>query len=333
MIENLLNPSKYPDKPDNVKLVQTHISYVFISRNLVYKIKKPVNFGFLDFTSLEKRKYFCNREIILNSRLSPDIYIKTVPVLKTNNDYFYDGENGEIVDYAVVMKRIDEQFLVKNLLKQDKIKTNDFKVIAEHLFKFHNKYPASIETAKENSSIEMLKFTTDENFSQTEQYIGITIAESGFKNLKSYTNDFYIKNKELLNKRIADSKIKECHGDLHLEHVGIKDNKAFFLDCIEFNERFRIIDVANEIAFLAMDLDYNGYKDFSKDFIDFYISISNDTEIITLINFYKIYRAYVRGKVTSFLIDDKNIPENQKKAIISTAKNYFTLAESYLEES
>ena len=332
MIESLLNPSKYPDNPEEVKLVQTHISYVFISKNFVYKIKKPVNFGFLDFTSLEKRKHFCEQEIILNSRLSSDIYIKTVPVYKLNNDYFFDAGEGEIVDYAVVMHKIDEQFLVKNLLYSGNIETSDFKKIAEQLFKFHNKYPADINMAKENSSIEMLKFTTDENFSQTEPYIGITIDKSAFENLKSYTDNFYIQNKDLLNKRITDRQIKECHGDLHLEHVGIKEKKAFFLDCIEFNERFRIIDVANEIAFLAMDLDYNGYKEFSTDFINFYIEISEDEEILSLIDFYKIYRAYVRGKVTSFLIDDKNIPENRKKEIIFKAKKYFNLAETYLDK-
>jgi aminoglycoside phosphotransferase family enzyme len=334
LIKSLLNPQKYPDNPDNVKFVQTHISNVFISKNYVYKIKKPVNFGFLDFTTLEKRKYFCNQEIILNSRLSPDIYIKIVPVVSYNHDFFYEKylDKGKIIDYAVVMKRINENNLLKNLLKNNFLKDDSFKLISSTLYSFHEKYPASLEDAYENSSIKMLKFTTDENFSQTEKYIGTTISESQFKNIKNFTNKFYIKEEKLLNKRIKELKIKECHGDLHLEHIGIENNQPFFIDCIEFNKRFRIIDVANEVAFLSMDLDFNEYKELSKKFVEYYIQISEDYEILKLLNFYKIYRAYVRGKVTSFLVDDINVKNEDKNAIVNTAKKYFALAETYLDE-
>ena len=119
-IKSLLKPDKYLDNPEKVELVQTHISYVLISKKYVYKIKKPVNFGFLDFTSLEKRKYYCEQEIILNSRLTPEIYDKVVPIVKKDNDYFY-GNNGEIVDYAVKMVKINEDFSLLNLLKRNQI--------------------------------------------------------------------------------------------------------------------------------------------------------------------------------------------------------------------
>jgi len=333
LIKTLLNPAKYPDKPENIKFVQTHISNVFISKNYVYKIKKPVNFGFLDFTTLEKRKFYCEQEIILNSRLSPEIYIKVVPVIFYKNDYFFNEfvDKGETVDYAVVMKRINEENLLKNKLINNSLQIQDFKIIADHLYKFHEKYPATFSDATENSSIEMLKFTTDENFSQTEKYINITINQLQFNRIKTFTNEFYKKEKDLFYNRIKTQKIKECHGDLHLEHIGIENGKPFFLDCIEFNNRFRIIDVANEIAFLSMDLDFNGYTDYSQKFIDYYIEFSKDRDILKLLNFYKIYRAYVRGKVTSFLLDDPNIEENEKNSIINKAKKYFTLAYNYLD--
>ncbi len=333
MIKSLLNTSKYPDNPKNIQLIQTHISYVFISETLVYKIKKPVNFGFLDFTTLEKRQHFCNREIILNKRLSPHIYLKTVTVSKKNNDYFYDISDGEIVDYAVVMNKVNEAFLLKNLLNKNRVTDKDFQSIAKKLYQFHNKYPAKIEDAIENASVETLKFTTDENFQQTEKYVGITIDKDTFADIKEFTDTFYQKNGELLKIRIEEYKIKECHGDLHLEHVGIENGEPFFLDCIEFNERFRITDTANEIAFLSMDLDFNGFREFSKKFIEYYIDFSNDNDAELLVNFYKVYRAYVRGKVTSFLIDDPNIPDSEKEEIISKAKSYFNLANSYLSET
>jgi aminoglycoside phosphotransferase family enzyme len=333
MIDSLLKKEKYPDNPEEIKYVQTHISNVFISKELVYKIKKPVDFGFLDFTTIDKRKYFCEREIELNSRLSPDIYIKVVTVNKVNDEYFFDLNKGEVVDYAVVMKRIDESNLLKNLLKENRADKDSFKKIAESLYEFHKKYPANEKMAKEFGSIELLKFTTDENFSQTEKYINITIKEEYFNAIKEFTNNFYKNNEALFEERILKKMIKEAHGDLHLEHVGIANGECFFLDCIEFNDRFRIIDVANEIAFLSMDLDYNNYFEFSDFFIEYYRDISKDNELLKLIQFYKIYRAYVRGKVTSFLLDDPNIPEQEKKNIKERAAKYFNLAYRYMSSA
>ena len=327
-IKSLLNPLKYDDSPDQIKLVQTHISYVLISREKVYKIKKPVDFGFLDFTTLEKRKLYCEREIEFNSRLTPEIYLKVETVRKTNGDYHYNGD-GEIVDYAVVMKKFDEKNSLLNLLNENKINEKFFDTLAIKLANFHKKYPAEFNLAKE--SIKNMKITTDENFTQTEKYIGITIDGNKYNAIKSYTDNFYSKNEDLMKKRIIEKKICECHGDLHLKHIIVDNGKILIIDCIEFNERFRIIDVANEIAFLCMDLDYNNFDNFSKYFAYRYAEISNDGELFKLLDFYKIYRAYVRGKVTSFLLDDPSIPQEEKEKIKNTAKKYFDLAYSYLK--
>jgi len=330
MIENLKNISKYPDNPLKIKFVQTHISNVFISKKFVYKIKKPVNFGFLDFTTLKKRKYYCEREIELNSRLSPNIYVKTVPVKKIGAEYFFDSADGETVDYAVVMKKINENYLLKNLLSENKVSDKDIEKIAAKLFEFHSQYPAPAESADKYGGIKALKFTTDENFSQTEKYINITINKEQFENIKNFTDSFYKERSKLFEQRIANNKITETHGDLHIEHVGIDNGEPFFLDCIEFNDRFRITDVANEIAFLIMDLDFNGYENFGKTFFRAYKNFSEDKELDKLILFYKVYRAYVRGKVTSFLIDDANIPDKEKKEIQKKAIKYFELANNYI---
>ncbi len=327
-IEKLLNPEKYDDSPSQLNLVQTHISFVLISKDFVYKIKKPVNFGFLDFTTLEKRKFYCEKEIEYNSRLTPEIYEKVVEIRKKGDDYFFNGD-GEIVEYAVKMKRFNEDNSLLNLLKNKKCDDGIFRNIAQKLVNFHNKYPAEISLAQK--SIDNMKITTDENFAQTEKYIGITIGKNAYNKLKNYTNKFYEEKESLLKKRIKDKRIKECHGDLHLQHIIIDNNKILIIDCIEFNDRFRIIDVANEIAFLSMDLDYNGYENYSKLFVDYYVELSKDYEIYELLNFYKIYRAYVRGKVTSFLLDDRAILPEDKEKIKLRAKRYFELAESYLK--
>ncbi len=328
-ITSLLKPEKYPDNPEKVELVQTHISFVLISKSFVYKIKKPVNFGFLDFTTLEKRKFYCEQEIKLNSRLTSEIYEKVIEIKKFNNDYFFNGK-GETVEYAVLMKKFNEKNSLLNLLNQKKVGFEIFDKIAEKLVKFHEKYPAPYELAKD--AIKNMKITTNENFAQTEKYIGITIEKDIYLKLKEYTENFYSNEEQLLQKRIKDKKIKECHGDLHLQHIIIDNNKLLIIDCIEFNNRFRIIDTANEIAFLSMDLDYNGFNDFSKYFVDKYVKLSKDNEIYRLINFYKIYRAYVRGKVTSFLLDDPAIEKSKKEEIREKAEKYFQLAYSYLNE-
>ena len=327
-IKSLLSPEKYDDHPQKIELKQTHISYVLISNEKVYKIKKPVNFGFLDFTTLEKRKFYCEQEIKLNSRLTPEIYENVIEIKKKGNDYFYDNE-GETVDYAVVMKKFSENKSLLNLLKNKSVNNEIFDNVVEKLIKFHEKYPAPKELAEK--SIQNMKITTDENFSQTMDYIGITIDEKIYNSLKEYTENFYDKYENLMKKRIEENKIRECHGDLHLQHIIIDDGKILIIDCIEFNDRFRIIDVANEIAFLSMDLDFNGFKDFSEYFVKKYIEESKDYEIELLLNFYKVYRAYVRGKVISFLISDLAIKEREKEKIKNTAKKYFELAYSYIQ--
>ena len=329
LAEDLLNPEAYPEEVRSVELVQTHISFVFITERFVYKIKKPVNFGFLDFTTLEKRKYYCEQELILNRRLSPEVYIDVIPVVKRGGKYWLWGE-GEIVDYAVKMKRLPMERLMKNLLLNGELDEKMLDRVAKKIAKFHNSAETSPEIEK-YGQIETIKFNTDENFMQTEKYIGKTITREQFERLKEYTDNFYRTKAELIDRRIKDGRIRDCHGDLHMEHVCITDEDIIIFDCIEFNKRFRYSDTAADIAFLAMDLDYYGRRDYSDKLMEFYVEHSGDREVMEMLTFYKIYRAYVRGKVTSFKLDDPSISEEEKKKATATAKRYFELAYSYLE--
>ncbi len=326
LVRELLRPNIYPEPTKKVELVQTHISFIFICDEFVYKVKKPVNFGFLDFTILEKRKYYCNQEIKLNKRLSPDTYLGVVSITEEGETLAVDGP-GQTVEYAVKMKRIPLEKLMLTLLKKGELTKEMVEAVAKKLAMFHE----SAENSPEIDgfgTVEIAKKNTDENFEQTEKYIGKSINREQFDVIKEYTSSFYEKNRNLFEKRIADKRIRDCHGDLHMEHICLDDPIIIF-DCIEFNERFRYSDVAADIAFLAMDLDYHEQEELSDTLIEAYVGQSGDRELGRLLDFYKTYRAYVRGKVISFRLDDPNISQEDKEEALRLASRYFELAARY----
>ncbi|MEN6376286.1 MAG: AAA family ATPase [Smithella sp.] len=323
----MMNPSFYPHKPASVELVQTHISYVFIAGDIVYKIKKPVDFGFLDFTNIEKRKFYCDEELRLNRRLAPSIYLNVVPISQDSTNNIMIGGGEKIIDYAVCMKKLPMDRMLKTLLANGEADEKIIDAVADKIASFH----MVAETGghiDEMGSIATIRRNHEENFTQTVNYINVTIPGYQYNFIKEYVDNFLTEKKALLERRVVDHKIRDCHGDLHLEHICIADEIIIF-DCIEFNERFRCGDVAAEVAFLTMDLDYNGYPEQAESFVKSYLKYSGDTDILSLLNFYRCYYAYVRGKVTSFRLDQKDLPEHERSQITKTAKRYFDLAYTY----
>jgi len=322
----LLDPKLYPDLPKKVEFIETHISLLFLTGSYVYKVKKPVDFGFLDFSTLEKRKYFCEQEVKLNRRLSPDIYLGVVGVTRDRNSFSFDG-TGEVEEYAVKMKQIPEELLMDKLLERGQVNPEMIRAVSEKLVRFYSEAEAN-ELIKSFARPERVKQDTDENFEQTEKYIGVTISKEVFGEVRRRTDEFFRVREKIFHQRIDSGRIRDCHGDLRLEHIFWGDEIAIF-DCIEFNQRFRYTDVAADLAFLAMDLDYRGREDLSKHLIQAYIEKSGDQGLLFMLDFYKCYRAYVRGKVESFRLDDPNIPEAEKREAAKRAKKYFELAHQY----
>jgi uncharacterized protein len=328
LIKDLSSPNSLPDQTENVSVVQTHISVVFIADNYVYKIKKPVNFGFLDFSTLEKRKYYCEQEIELNRRLSKNIYLSVLPVIFDGKFYSFTGHAGETVEYAVKMKRIPDDSLMKSLFLDEKLTDAHLEKIAEVLARFH-------DTAKGDPKIdrfgraESFKINTDENFMQIEPFVGRSIDKETFYALKEWTELFYSDKPDLFEDRIARGKIRDCHGDLHMEHVCFGEDVAV-IDCIEFNERFRYSDTIADFAFLLMDLEYHGGTEQADRLSRFYMEQAGEGDVEDLLTFYKVYRAVVRGKVNGFQLNDAHIAENKRMEAIARAREYFRLAESYL---
>jgi aminoglycoside phosphotransferase family enzyme/predicted kinase len=324
----LLDPNSYPHRPRYVRLKQTHCSYVLLVGPYAYKVKKPVDFGFLDFSTLEKRHYFSECEVMLNRRLCPDMYLGIVPISLYEGRLVF-GLVGEIVEYAIKMKKLEDRYFMLRLLKKGQIGPRELDRLVLTLKTFYEaQKPAPEITAW--GGIEKLKLSTDENFRQTEDFIGFTISSAAFETIRFYTDNFYLQNSGLFEARIREQRIRDCHGDLHLEHIHISPTRLSIYDCIEFNDRFRYLDVANDIAFLAMDLDFQGRQDLSRQFTEKMADALNDQGMLRLMLFYKCYRAYVRGKVETFHQNLLELPESERKASRALAVHYFCLALEYV---
>ncbi len=327
IVEQMARPDFYPHRPQKVEAVQTHISYVFIAGDYVYKVKKPVNFGFLDFTTLEKRKFYCEEELRLNRRLAPSIYLDVAPIGRDDAGQLTLGKTANIVEYAVLMNKLPLDKMLKILLARGKADAGVMDAVAKKIARFHEEAQTG-GRIDEMGSVAVIRHNHEENFAQTEKYIGVTLSDFQHAFLKAYAEKFLSANADLLARRVAEHKIRDCHGDLHLEHICVADEIIVF-DCIEFNERFRFADVAAEVAFLNMDLDYNGYFSQSADFTNSYLKYSHDEDLRALLNFYRCYYAFVRGKVTSFRLDQKELPPAEREEIRRIASKYFDLACAY----
>lgn len=330
MVDAFLNPLSLPDRTERVSLIQTHISLVFVADDFVYKVKKPVNFGFLDFSTLEKRKYYCHQEVMLNNRLSKGIYLDVLPITWDGGKFVLGGHGGQVVEYAVKMRRIPDDILMKTLFEAGRLSEDRLEEIARLLADFHLRAERSSEIDHFGMP-DIFKVNTDENFDQVEKYIGMTIQGNDFQALKEWTNRFYHSYRDFFLKRVAEGKIKDCHGDLHMEHICFTD-RISAIDCIEFNERFRYGDSLADMAFLLMDLDFHGGRNLSSILWDMYRDKSFEgKEVEPLLLFYKVYRAFVRGKVISFQLDDEGISNEKKRKALRSAISYFHLARNYIE--
>ena len=326
VVEALRKPEAYDEEVRQIELKQTHISYVFLTKNFVYKVKKAVDFGFLDFSTLEKRRFFCEKELDLNRRLCGDMYLEVVPITKSEYVVKINGE-GTPIEYAVKMKRIPEENIMTRLLEEGKVDQKLIDRMVKIIAEFHLKAEAGKKIG-EFGSLPMIERNWRENFEQTEEFVSETISPESYQLIQKRTDDFMNNNRDLFAKRVTENRVKECHGDIHSGNIFIAD-KIYIFDAIEFNERFRYCDVASEVAFLAMDLDFKERSDLSSFLVDRYVKYSGDKELELLLPFYKCYRAYVRGKVTSFKLNDPSIGSEEKSSATEDARAYFDLAANY----
>lgn len=327
LIDFFLTPSSYPEKVKEIKHYETHISHVFLTDRFVYKIKKPVKFEFLDYSTLKKRFSNCKREVLLNSRLAKGYYLGVVKIYEKNNRLSFKKEkNSKIIEYAVKMKKIDEEKILANLIEGGENLYKDMFKIGKRVATFHRETP-SYRGVYYGGYSAVLK-DNRENFEEIEPFVGKTITLEEFATIKSFTENFLKENKTLLKKRKLEGFVKELHGDLQAHHVVLSKPLIVF-DCIEFNKRLATGDVLEDIAFLVMDMEFRGRFDLSKILVKSYFYENKEFLNFDLLQFYKVYRAVVRGKVESLTSLSVAKVEDQEKAI-KRAKNYFALASHYI---
>jgi aminoglycoside phosphotransferase family enzyme len=253
------------------------------------------------------------------------MYLEVVPINKA--DAIKIKGAGETVEYAVKMKRMPQEKMMSKLLEENKVDYRLVDRIANIIADFHSKAETN-RRISEFGSLPVIETNWKENYDQTEEFIGKTISKEDFELIRNRVNNFMRKNASIFEKRVTEGRVRDCHGDIHSGNIFIT-NGIYIFDAIEFNERFRYSDIAADVAFLAMDLDFRERADLSDFFVERYIKYSDDQELTRLLPFYKCYRAYVRGKVTSFKLKDPNVRSKEKSTAKKEAKAYFTLSSTY----
>lgn len=320
-----------------MELRETHISNVFLSERTVFKVKKPVELGFLDFRSLDARKRFCEAEVELNRRLAEHVYRGVRPVTRDARGVHRIGaaaDGGEaIVDYAVEMVRLRESDAADVRLRDGRLGRADLAHVAERLAQFHASARCDDETAHYGERAVIAR-NIEENFEQTRNSAPQFLSPEGIAAIERWQRAFLERERARFDERVRAGRIRDGHGDLRLEHCYLADDGPVqIIDCIEFNERFRYGDVCADVAFLAMDLSWHERPDLSESFLASYARASGDYDLYALVDFYESYRAYVRGKVASLLAADESAEESARERARSTARKYYQLAEACSREA
>ena len=322
-LADLLRPEAFPHPARDLRLIETHISWVILAGDFAYKLRKPVNFGFLDFTTLAQRRADCEAEVALNRRLCPDLYLGVVEIVQRDDGHLYFGGGGVPVEPAVQMRRLPESGMLPKLLERGDCDGRLLQRLAQKLAAFHAA-AATGPGVDEYAGLEALRVNWDQNFAQA------TLIEPAKRDaVRVYVDRFLTYNPELLRRRVETGRIRDGHGDLHAASVCVMRRRLYLFDCVEFSARFRCADVAAEVAFLAMDLEHLGRADLATIFVDAYVRSSGDADLRMLLDFYKCYRAFVRGKVLAFRLAEPNLEAGTRSRIATEAHAYFDLAFAY----
>ncbi|GIZ12233.1 bifunctional aminoglycoside phosphotransferase/ATP-binding protein [Pseudomonas sp. NCCP-436] len=326
LIAALQNPALYPHPVEGFQVIETHISWVLLTGSYAYKIKKPANFGFLDFTTLDARRHFCEEELRLNQRLTQDLYLEVIPIGGSENTPCLTGDTPAI-EYALKMRQFPQEQLLSALQARGELAAAHIDALAEQIAIFHQQAPR-VPLEHPLGSAEAVMQPVLQNFEQIRPLLTDKADLQQLDALQDWAQASYERLLPLLAERKQKGFIRECHGDIHLGNAAQIDGRVVLFDCIEFNEPFRLIDVTADIAFLAMDLEDRGLKSLARRFINNWLEHTGDYAALQLLDFYKAYRAMVRGKVALFRLGQEQDPV-QRAVILRQYRNYASLAESY----
>ncbi|MEO1520800.1 MAG: AAA family ATPase [Cyanobacteria bacterium J06633_2] len=330
LIQHMQRPEFYPHPVETpIRLLQTHISYVLLTGEYAYKVKKPLNFGFLDYSTLDKRQHFCSEELRLNQRGAAALYLEVLPITHSGASFQLNGQ-GEAVEYTVKMRQFPQNTLLDYLFEQGKLSEPLLHELAIAVAGFHERSHTD-DYIQTFGTVESIRAAFDENYEQTKHYIGGPQTQQQFDETRAYTDTFFAEQVELFQRRVRDGWVRECHGDLHLGNICYWDHTLHLFDCIEFNEEFRFVDVMFDIAYIIMDLEMKQRTDLSAAFLNTYVELTGDWEGLEVLPIYVNRQSYVRAKVISFMLDDPSVDEGAKEQASDRAAKYYTLAWNYAQ--
>ena len=325
LLQALQNPSLYDHPIHEFQVIETHISWVLLTGNFAYKIKKPVDLGFLDFSTLARRRHFCAEELRLNRRLAPDLYLEVVTITGIPEKPEFNGRDPAI-EYAVKMKQFSQQSLLINVLHQGQLKATHIDALAIQLAEFH----ARIQVAGPNTPFglpDTLAKPVLANFQFLPAEASHLFGEDRIEALRIWTEREQTDRQGIFLERKSNGFIRECHGDLHLGNIALLDSRVVIFDCIEFNESLRWIDVMSELAFTVMDLIDRGRLDFAYRLLNHYLEQAGDYNGLVVLRYYLTYRAMVRAKVAGIRLEQEEEGGTLRKSAQKDLKGYLELAE------
>ena len=327
LIRNLLDPAAYDHPVAAVELLETHISWLLLTGEYAYKIKKPVDFGFLDFSTLAQRRHYCQEELRLNRRLAPALYLAVVAITGSPAAPRLSGP-GSAIEYAVKMRQFSQESLMTRVLARGRLQPEQLDTLAGHIAAFH----AQAECAGPDSpygTAENVWQPVAQNFAQIRPHLSNPDQLARLQSLQEWSEAAYHRLRDTLAQRKAQGFIRECHGDLHLGNMVLLDGRITPFDCLEFNAGLRWIDVMSEVAFLTMDLHARGHPALAHRFLNRYCESSGDYSGLRLLRFYQVYRALVRAKVACLRLTQSGLNETEAAATRRDAHRYLALAQDY----
>lgn len=334
LIQSLQDPAIYPHPVVSVTLVETHISWVLLTGEYAYKIKKPVDFGFLDFSSLEKRRHFCQQELRLNSRLAEALYLDVVPIYGSAQHPTFSPADS-IIEYAIKMVQFPQYCQLDRLLQRGELTQQHIDQIAEKVAGFHQRI-GKADTSTPFGDPDIVQHAVLENFTAI-----LTTADGNanpckacaeaLQRLEQWSKSEFKRLRDVLQKRKDEGYIRECHGDMHLRNIAFFNREIIVFDCLEFNEQLRWVDVMSEIAFLVMDLQDRDQPGFANMLLNRYLSFTGDYDGLRIFRYYLVYRAIVRAKVDCLRARQSDIDASEKAQALNEFGSYVSLARTYTE--
>jgi len=327
LIAHLKNPALYNHPVESITLLETHISTVLLAGDYAYKLKKPYNLGFLDFTTLEARRHYCEEELRLNRRLAPDLYLSVVAITGSADAPCIGGK-GTAIEYAVKMRRFPQESLLSNVLQRGELRAEQLDRLAQRIAAFHAALPAA-DSSQVYGEPDTLHAATRQNFAQIAPLISSAADQAQLARLAQLSEELFARTLPLFVQRKQQGYIRECHGDLHLGNMVLIDGEIVPFDCIEFNDSFRWNDVMGEIAFVVMDLASRGRPDFGFRFLNSYLEQTGDFAGLQVLRYYLMFRAVVRAKIAAFLASEAETAEDKRAAAWQDFHHYLDLAQQF----